>query len=498
MLTFSFKNYDEFKELFVREDGKRKNKVLLAVYKDAVLRKVFQECFYRTDPRLFRDTEGLYKYIWALLESDYRGRALIIILGHEVWNDKYSNDNNGVCFDGDFTSIRYYNVELEKTYKMKIGKMINYLLEQNQFTRNFSHPIKMWFAETATQKWESELVQLNEVRLVVDDDFKYIYDADNYTGGNFGSCMSNRHVHTFYNDAVSAKAASLRDDDNRVLARCVIYTDVYDQEGRKYRLAERQYCGERKFLKRLLVKKLIDEGYIDGYKACDAGCGDSQMFYGIDHNLLPDRNLHIECNLELDDNLSYQDSFKYYDLDSHTAYNYERNCTEYRLDTTDGMLGDEERNYDEYHDEYVDCDLVDVYYNGNVMTCAEDDLDDFIWIGAEGMYIHEDDVSQCEQCGDWFRTDRGYYSDYTSADYCCCSCKDAAEDEYKEQYWFYAEADEEYFENESDITTWVNGLGEEGTISWGFLRDFVDNGWCYVRADGVYAHINNREDEEEE
>lgn len=496
MLTFSFKNYDEFKELFVREDGKRKNKVLLAAYKDKVLRKVLQDNFYNTDSRLFRDTERLYEIIWSLLRTDFNGRTYIKILGNEVWNDKYANDNDGICFDGDFTAIRYYNVELEKAFKMKIGKMINYLLEQNKYTKNFSHPIKMWFAETVTQKWESELVQLESYKLVVDDDFQFIYNANNYTGGDFGSCMSNRNVHTFYNDAVSAKAASLRDEDNRVLARCVIYTDVYDQEGRKYRLAERQYCGDRKFLKRLLVKKLIDEGYIDGYKACDAGCGDSHMFYGTDHKLLPDRNLRIECNLELEDALSYQDSFKYYDLDSYTAYNYEKSCTDYRLDTTDGSLNGE-RNYDEYHDEYVECDLVEVYYRGSLMTCAEDDLDDFIWVEDEDMYVHEEEVSQCPKCGEYFRSDRGYYSECTEFDYCCCACRDDAEDEYKESHWFYAEADEEYFEDESDITTWVNDEGNEETISVDFLHDKISRGWAYEREDGSYAHIFNKEDEEE-
>ena len=62
----------------------------------------------------------------------------------------------------------------------------------------------------------------------------------------------------FYMDSVDASAAYLTDEDDMVIARCIIYNEVKDQDGNKWRLAERQYASdENDILKRALIDALI-------------------------------------------------------------------------------------------------------------------------------------------------------------------------------------------------------------------------------------------------
>lgn len=79
--------------------------------------------------------------------------------------------------------------------------------------------------------------------------------------------MTDKDYYYFYMDSVNASAAYLTDEDDMVIARCIIYNEVKDQDGNKWRLAERQYASdENDILKRALIDALIKGGYIDGYK----------------------------------------------------------------------------------------------------------------------------------------------------------------------------------------------------------------------------------------
>ncbi len=83
--------------------------------------------------------------------------------------------------------------------------------------------------------------------------------------------MTDKDYYYFYMDSVNASAAYLTDEDDMVIARCIIYNEVKDQDGNKWRLAERQYASdENDILKRALIDALIKGGYIDGYKK--VGC----------------------------------------------------------------------------------------------------------------------------------------------------------------------------------------------------------------------------------
>jgi hypothetical protein len=70
----------------------------------------------------------------------------------------------------------------------------------------------------------------------------------------------------------------------------------------------------------------------------------------------------------------------------------------------------------------------------------------------------------------------GYHSDITGEDYCCESCMEDAERDYKENNWYWSEYDGEYFENQSDVTEWVNEDGDVQTISVDSLDRMLDCG----------------------
>ena len=118
--------------------------------------------------------------------------------------------------------------------------------------------------------------------------------------------MVGRERHSFYESSVEAKAAYILDKDGYVLTRAIIFTDVRDEDGNKWRLLERQYSREsNEVLKRLLVDICIKGGYIDGYKQIGAGCSESRAFVAIDGTPLADKKFSIRCELGTSNVLSY-------------------------------------------------------------------------------------------------------------------------------------------------------------------------------------------------
>ena len=457
--TFAFNNVEEFKDLFgfreVNGQLVRKNKIVLGFLRDWDCHKfirdnmspVWSSAFFKCD-----DVASLYNMCMNRLQVYSSGGNCIHIGDLFIYTNDYKMDvMAGLCEDGDYTAIRYINCSNGRVFKMKAGRFLKKLIDANEFGRHIPDSTVKYLCEEFSRRWETYAKSMvSDLELVVDEDFESIYDGHKCVG-DFGSCMTNREYHSFYNNAVKAKAASLRRKDGKIVARCVIFTEVRDTDtGDVYRLAERQYstdCDE--LLKRQLVDALIRGGYIDGYKAVGAGCHDSRNFVANDGSSMRDRRFDIDCHLENGDTLSYQDSFKNYDYDEQLADNYGEGPDE--LDTTDGQYnGGEGNEYDEYHECYCE-DVVEVLYNGRYITCDAERLDDFYYIGGE--YYHEDDVVFCPECDEAFLPDEGYYSELTEEDYCCESCRDRAEQEYKEENWTYAEIDDEYFEDKDDVTS---------------------------------------------
>ena len=500
MLQFGFGNYEGFKEIFgMRECGngnkQRRNKILLAFLKD----KTFVKAFRRTEWRYIQE-KNKEKYIKVLrncstmaamrdfvldmmvienvphaviLENvPYYRTYLMGSCNYDFYSTKYEVSEGGICYDGDFRSIRYRNVESDHIYKMKAGKFFRHIIDENPIGEILPEQIKVWLCEDFAERWQAYArSKCPDVTLKVGNtikDFEAIYDDSNYEG-NFGSCMAGNEQYYFYRDAVDAKAAWLEKEDGSMVARCIIFTNVKDEDDKKWRLAERQYSSNgENGLKRLLVDKLIEAGEIDGYKQVGVDCHSGTAFVDNDGRSLSDVSFHIWCGLECDDTLSYQDSFKFYDLDTHTAYNHSEDAPSgyYNLDTTDsrfnggGCWSEYNNEYIPEREAYYDEERDDNYHDYQVRYCVNTNdyrfRDDCVEL-ANGDWAYYgrdcegfDDVFYCNECGQYFLGDDGCYSELTDQDYCCEDCRDAAEQEYMRRHkdsceFAYDEVDEEWY-----------------------------------------------------
>lgn len=463
MLLFNIRDYEDFKYLFGLEahgNGvkSRKNKILLQHIKNPALIKWCREhndwslLHIRSMAELKHLVLG---YIRETGKADPSLPNKVILIGNIYWSGQYRTDlMEGLCEDFDKKAVRYVNNKTERVYKMKAGKFFTSLIKETEIGQILSQQVVNWLSEEFTQDWQTYTFgQTPNVELHVDDNFSLIYDECACKDFNGCSCMVGRNRHYFYEECVDAKAAYLLDIDGYVLARAILFTDVRDENGNKWRLLERQYSKEsNEVLKRLLVDLCIKGGYIDGYKQIGAGCSESRAFVANDGSSLADKKFSIKCELSLSGTLSYQDSFKYYDYDNEVAYNYPEASYEYCLDTTDlnleGDDDDDDQDYDEYHD--YDCDETRIcYYHGNAISVDVDNLEDFVWINSEDEYYHRDDVTQCDACGEWIVKDHATYNSEAEAYFCNEEC----ERKYIRENYYYSEYDDDYFHHEEDVTT---------------------------------------------
>ena len=513
MLYYNFYGYEGFKACFgleKRDNGTvvRKNRILLGHLKNPAL---LTYCREHNDYALLRicDMADLQKKtVEAILSSGKNDEKLphkVELIGETYYSSKYETDEfRGLCEDLDKHSIRYINVERNRVFKMRAGKFMRELILETEIGKLLSPCVVNWIAgDVFTQHWCTYTHGYTSgIELHVNDEFEKIYDSD-YCKGDFNSCMVDRNRTSFYRDSVKSKAAYITDKTGLIVARSILFTEVTDQDGRKWRLLERQYSSEGDdALKRLLVDKLIQEDYIDGYKVIGASCHDANSFVDVCGNSLSDRKFEIDCDLDMEDTLSYQDSFKWYGYNQNKAYNYENSSFSYTLDTTDlNLYGDtdededeDESLWDEYHQ--YDCDDTTLcYLHGNEINVDSENLDDFVWIESKEEYHHKDDCVCCDNCGENLLEDDAEYSEVTEEHYCCKECMEKAEDEFKRKNWYYSEYDGEWYEDYTDITRiniWneSEGIYEEKSISIDTLDGLIENEDVWEFGEDVFDKVN--------
>lgn len=235
----------------------------------------------------------------AVCESGKEDGSLpnkIELMGKEYWSARYKTDEmQGICEDGDKCSIRYVNTERGKAFKMKSSKFMRAVMLETQAGKALSPSVVNWICgDVFAKEWHTFTYGCTcGMKLHVDGDFRKIYDSGECRG-DFDSCMTDRDRYPFYMYAVRAKAAYLTDEDGRIVARAVLFTDVTDQNGRKWRLLERQYAtGRDDMLKYILINKLIQEKQIDGYKIVGASCNEANAFVSVDGQSLSDMNSRL-------------------------------------------------------------------------------------------------------------------------------------------------------------------------------------------------------------
>ena len=573
MLQSSFKNYDEFKELFVAKnaDGstRRKNGILLAFYKGKEMRKYLRDFWPGVDVASIKSVGALYVLMKRIIKHEserywYNHSSWCVqIMDDNYYSDKYQTDgHDGICIDGDISAYRYQNMEREgRVFKMKVGKMYRHIIDLTALESIIPETVKLYVCEELTREWEAycaaRVPKSDELVLHVDDNFKGIYSNTDCGRKYFHSCMQGdgRDNWKFYRDAVKAKAAYLTEGENGcIVARCIVFTEVTREDtGEVIRVAERQYSrpvsdidgNSDELLQRVLVQKLVEGGYVDAYKKVGAGCGDARAYLDKDGNDLSSVELHITCNLSGGDYLSYQDTFKWYDPENIVAFNYDADDAYCNLDTTDSTFHEDEdegeRYWSEYNNEYIpedeaiyvetredyfwDNQVVYAYVDGGHEDCFEDDC---LYIGCYYYYAGEEcsepgahGIFRCQYCEEWCLEEDTCYSELTEEDYCCKSCLEAAEKEYKERYWYYSELldeyyeteeeveeaereykerywhfseyDEDYYEDEDDVTEWLSAFSkvyntwERQTISYDSIKWLVANGEAVLDEEtGIY------------
>ena len=448
MLYYNFQGVEGFKKKYYANNGKKK--IILAYAKSQMAWELAKNNnnYQYLD---ISDMNVLKREVLNSITIDPHG-DIIELCGYTMYSDKYQiDDRRGVCEDGDVRSIRYYNIGKRQTFKMKAGKFFRMVVLESKYGKIMPAPVLTWLCEEFARDWAAYAQQyVKNYTLHYGDsssDFERIYTRDDLKG-DFHSCMMDEDYYDFYTESVDATAAWLEDEDGDMVARCVIYNKVLDQDGKEWRLAERQYSSDQdETLKVSLVNALIQEGLIDGYKRVGADCHDERNFVDINGNSLRDKRFKIHCNLDYDEHVSYQDSFKYFDYDSQMAYNYSDACYSHDLAVTNGCMEDD-RNYDDYHGRHTTSSVVQVYYDGRWMSCADDDLDDFEEI--DGDYYHNSLVSYCDECDEAYVTKNGYHSELTGEDYCCSGCKRKAEERYASEHdMVYCEDSGKYEEREN-------------------------------------------------
>ena len=518
----AFKNYNEFQELFgVRQfdNGQkaRKNKILLALLKDKVF---FKEAVKSGDlyPFSIKNMVDLRKYLVHRIHvSGSKSKKLchkIWLLDRYYYSDKYTlDDMAGVCEDGTPNAVRYVNMESGRVFKMKAGKFYKHLIESTAFGKKLNQTLVIWLCEEFSRDWTAHVIgRLPKNKLYVNDNFADIYSSERLKGYDsnsdaFVSCMVDKGYHNFYKNAVKAKAAYLEDESGKIIARCVIFTEVYDDDGGVWRYAERQYSvGSNDVYKQALVDALIQAGEIDCFKKIGASCQDCHAIVDIHGNSLASKKFSIDCDLDWDDSLSYQDTFKSYSMYHRTAYNDE-DASDYDLAITEGSLSnadnddDEPQEYDSYHDRDA-WEVCTCYYHGNEETVDVENREDFKLFS--GRWYHEDDIVTCPHCGEkmlnpeyYGADDDVYYSELTGKSYCDTDCRDEAEEDYKKENWFYSDYDGEFFENKDDLVTYqkynsITGEYMEKTISKDSYFDLIESNELHLWG-GLYFDVINEE-----
>ena len=505
MLYYNFKNYEEFKERFgIQKHGNgeksRKNKILLSFLKNKELlhEAVITGNFYLLH---ISNMSVLRTTLWCLLErNDDNLPYRVELINRVFYSSVFESDEcRGICVDGDIRAVRYINHNNnDRIYKMKAGKFIRSLIMETTFGRKLPESVVTYLMEDFVQEWQVYCLRtLPENKLFVNDEFARIYDSGAYAAGDFHSCMVDKDLHSFYEDAVSAQAAYLENDEGDIVARCVIFTQVHEEESNKiWRLAERQYAiDDSSVLKRALVDALIRGNYIDGYKKVGAGCSDSRAFVDNNGNSLEEKRFYIDCELYGEDALSYQDSFKYYNYGAKKSYNHAASGWDYDLASTEGSIYGEDDEYDEgeyddYHGYYC-AEVNTVFVHGQETTCNSNDMEDFCWVDNLYEYHHADDCEFCEDNQQYALRDDCYHSAITDAYYSSEKALIKAENAHKQKYWAYAEFDDEYYEYEPDVVSyykWNKSTRsyEEESIYVGTLINLVRNGVFHAYGDRVY------------
>lgn len=427
-----FKDRTEYKELF----SNGRNKLFLTTLRKVYKSKDIQGLFVRFIPSAAEiSNANLIRFLVAVVgcESCDKKNVFNLMPGCSIRTDAYRADEyNGRCIDGDVGAVRYIKQEDNGIYKMKIGKWILSIL-QNEYnvTDLVGLPLVNYWIETLTTQWKSSGFAGERFTLKTREEgltFEHIYSTDS-CAGKLGSCMMDDEQYVFYENAVDAEPVALYDEqEDTIVARAVVFHNVKDREGNAHNYLERQYA-KSDILKEILIDKCYEKGIIDIHKSSSAGYSDVSEIYNKGRERIEDTFLSIDMCIESGDTISFQDTFRFYHYDKKIATNlplYGENAT-CRLDTTDRTLRMGE--WDEYNEEYTEDELTYVYVWSGAGYMRQTVSEEY----AEGRFGIYD--------GEYY--DELYYSEVMDEDIPLDRIGEL-EEEYKQDNWEWDEYNEEY------------------------------------------------------
>lgn len=432
LLNSLFENYDGFKAIFVADNGRRKNKMLLQYAKHRLKTKqsLIDVCTYLHNP----DTafiRAIPRYHGTSKQNSMRHQLMCIVQQAKTYS---LDDANGVCEDGDAKAIRY--VKNDRVYKMKTGKFLRAVFAETGALQYFGDAVCNSFCEQFSEAWERKHAT-QDLQLFINTDFAAIYDSGRQDG-NFHSCMNDEPFSECYN-YIDCKAVSLR-KDGTIYARAILF-NAHTEDGTIVRYLDRQYSS-KDILKKRLIDICIEKGLIDAYRKAGAGCSDCKEVYSaLTHERL-DETLYIDLSQALaeSDYFPYFDTFKFLNFSTNEASNDENdsNC---RLTETDGTHP-RRRNYDEYNDEYTSDDTILVN----------------VWSDRRGCY-HVQTVSESYAENNLDVYDGEYYDELAYSEILGESVPrdrlDELEDAYKERHWNWDSVNQEYTpEDTLEVYVW--------------------------------------------
>lgn len=429
---------------FAIVDGRRKNKFVFALLKDAKCRK-----FLRNKMKEHTRTRAYSEHVCNMESpeitlSNFRSTCTFSAL---KWAEKCNFNllqmlEEIKIYCSPSPAKREYLSLGEKDYLLSVERKEEYLLRNFSpssegkkyitYERNghklhrsaaalYKDALRSIFADTIPEvvanraaelfadEWKSYVLSLagNEFELVIDNDFEKIYSSYNCLG-NFGSCMTDSGFEAMYHAFEGAKACYLENRDGNVVARAVIWEYAYDLRGEEYYIyLDRQYSSDgRRDLKELLITKVKElykkENFL--YKPSDCECTDSCRIYTKEgERFINAAWLRVKSSLTADDTVCYMDTFKFLDLSSGNCYTQtpEGNTANIALlETTNGEI-ELDREWSEYEQEYISRNeaVYSEWYDDYIWDYHA------VWSARLHSYIDKNDTALIRINGDFYTED---------------------------------------------------------------------------------------------
>lgn len=254
--------------------------------------------------------------------------------------DRYDLDThkvyfNDTAFPGTWIKLGEYSIYLPDSFNLKVlqrdnpcsmkllkegrhvihmkpSKLVHKILSNLNALINES--IMIYIGELCQYSYESSYIEPRKIH--TSQDFSIIYGPQEY---DLHSCMVEAEKESFYECNVDATAAYFVDADQNVIARCVIWNKVYDENGKQYKYADRIY-GIDEATKKEFYDALICFG-VDLIKDFNAGTSNENAIVDPNTGYTFGGRLRTMCTgLQSGDPVPYLDTFPWYK--DEWIYNY--------------------------------------------------------------------------------------------------------------------------------------------------------------------------------